>query len=320
MTARPGGIDVLLTGLSHQDFDDFELVLVDTWYHKRKELVADYFHDARIRVVHTPSRYRSFPTDAIPAARNTGLARVSGELVLWLVDYTYLPPRVLKAHWDTWEASGRTINSMAAHWYAYPPPTAYELPAYAPCVAHPPSPEKSLATYVFDPEAIPPYLLDVHAGFYDAYGYSIFTVPITQPKQVECLKEDPYFYHVDPKLDRAVGGQLPGAFFHAKNETVPAGAAFKVNGFDENYIGHSYDDIDFGARVGNAGVKWRLLGPEAQVVIVNPRHYFPHLTFRGPGEGQRALLESRQGDPTQMWAKNTYDLTSVYQGGPWFYI
>src|SRR5712671_7816501 len=103
ITARPGGLDVLLTGLKHQTFRDFELVLVDAVYDRRVSLVQDAATDARVAVVHTPPRVRLFPEDACPEARNTAIIKAHGELLLWVVDYAYLAPACLEAHWDMFE-------------------------------------------------------------------------------------------------------------------------------------------------------------------------------------------------------------------------
>ena len=46
---RYGGLDILKANLKRQTFQDFELVFVDGLYTERKDLVADYFKEFKVK-------------------------------------------------------------------------------------------------------------------------------------------------------------------------------------------------------------------------------------------------------------------------------
>ena len=322
VTTRPGGIDVLLAGLKNQEFDrsDFEVILVDAHFHRRREIVADYFAQAQITLRHVPPRLQNFPLDSVPQYRNTAIAKASGELLVWLVDYSYVPKAGLKTHWDVYEQHGKEVAGMGAHRYVLPPPLVFDLPWYAPMAMFPPNAQTGV-TYGYDRKASDAYADDILAGRYDSCMYSIFTDPLEKHDSIESLKDDPYFFHADPKLTGHVHGKMFGSFFHAKNESVPLDWAIRVNGFDEAYIAHSYDDVDFGVRVEHLGGMWSLLGPEAHVQIVNPRHIFPHGVRQVEDPNfQRSLYETRKDDTTIVRSLHpSYDVAEMRQMGTWWY-
>ena len=319
VTTRPGGIDVLLTGLRNQEFDDFEVVLVDAHYHRRREIVADYFAQARIALRHVPPRLQNFPLDSVPQYRNSAIAKASGELLVWLVDYSAVPSCWLKAHWDVYEQHEKEVAGMGAHWYVLPPPLVFDLPWYAPMTMFPPNVQTGV-TYGYDQKASLAFADDVQAGRYDACMYSIFAAPIESPEMLDGLKDDPYFFHADPKLTGRVFGKVYGNYFHAKNEAVPLEWAIRVNGFDEGFIAHSYDDADFGLRVEHLGGMWALLDASSAVRIVNPRHIFPHGVRQIEDSNfQRPIYEKRMADKTVVRVESAYDLAEMRTMGRWWY-
>lgn len=320
VTARPGGIDILLTGLSGQEFDhhEFETVVVDALYPYRRERVADEFATRRLVVRHVPPRERIWPVDACPQARNTGLAKASGELVVWLTDYSYLPPLALVEHWGVYEYFNKKKTGMAAHRYLFPPSLAYPTPDYAPVKAIEPNRREGV-TYEYVSSDSDAFVRDIESGFYDPYMYSVFQEPLETPDAIHALKEDLFFYRVDPKRSGKVGGIVDGNFWHAKAESIPLEWALSVNGFDELYTGHCYDDTDFGHRVTHYGGMWCLLHEAAMVDIVNPRHLFPHLIRRTDPGDQLELYQSRKEDTALIWAANGYDLRVVRATAPWWY-
>lgn len=317
ITARPGGLDVLLTGLSRQEFTDFEVVLVDALFHLRRDVVGDAFATARVRVVHTPPRQRVFPYDACPQARNMGIAKARGELIVWLVDYSYVAPRGLYEHWGIWEHTNREFFGMGAHRYFYPPGPVYLLPSYAPLVMFPPEGRGEGVTYQYSERASREYAAELASGRYQSSMYSIFDPPLVEPGQIGALCEDPYFFHADPKLVGLVGGRVPPTAFHAKNESVSAELCRRVNGFDEAWDGHCYDDSDMGLRLSRAGAQWILMDPVATVAIVNPRHYFPHLVWRNTPDATEERFRQYEQDATRVVSGNAVVLEQAM--GPWWY-
>lgn len=316
VTARPGGIDVLLAGLSHQTFTDFEIVLVDALYDWRHDVVADMFHQAKIPLVHTPPRQRIFPHDACPQARNAGIAKSSGELLLWLVDYTYLPSTALYEHWGVFQFFEKKRAGMGAHRYCLPPSLAYELPDYAPRKMFVPNAAHGV-TYGYDEKASQAFVDDLNSGFYDKYMYSVFAQDFSKDSTSQ-LVEDPDFFQVDPKLRGIAGHKISGNFFHAKNESMPRALAIAANGFDEAYTGHLYDDTDFGHCVEHLGGEWALLVPDVAAVIINPRHLFPHLLRQASTEAHRARYDARRLDPDCTQSENAYSLASLSNMTWWY--
>ena len=321
VTARPGGLDCLRTGLAHQEFDhnEFELVLVDALYEYRKDIVTSYFAEKKILCRHIPPRQRVFPTDAVPQARNAAIAKARGELLLWIVDYSVLPPRCLAEHWGVFEYFEKKRSGMAAHRYLFPPKPAYTVPFYAPFQAFTPN-QASGITYEYNSSFTASFVTDLETGFYAPYMLSIFENPIESQDDINLLHEDLYFYHADPKLDGLIGGDVSGNFFHAKGESVPRSVSINVNGFDEDYISHCYDDTGFGHMVMHGGHKWILLDQSANIDIVNVRHYMPHLVRRIEDiKALEPLYHSRTNNMEYIKSSNSYSLERMKQMGSWWY-
>lgn len=318
ITARPGGIDVLLTGLSRQEFSDFEVVLVDALYDRRAELVADAFHDARIPLIHTPPRERVFPYDACPQARNTAIAKANGELLVWFVDYTFALPKCLAEHWAVYECTRGERVGAGAHSYLFPPPLAYSLPDYAP-LRHGQERPGGGMTYSYDEVKSRRYVDDLLSGFYDKYMFSIFKDSISTKEQIHNLRQDIHFYNADPKITGIVGSTLDGIFFHGKNEATTLASCVHTNGFAEMFTGHLWDDTDMGKRLDNAGTRWLLMDAAAWVEIVNPRHLFPHIIIRTAIKGQDEIARLRREDTALTESGNMYSIRSMRQMGGWWY-
>ena len=148
--------------------------------------------------------------------------------------------------------------------------------------------------------------------------YSIFDSPLVTPEQILALDEDPYFFRADPKLSGLVGGQVPPTAFHAKNEGVSRELSLAVNGFDESWIGHCYDDSDMGLRLSRSGAAWMLLDPVATVEIVNPRHYFPHSVWRSTPEASLPRFLACEHDASRIVSGNAGHLVGQKPEWAWY--
>ena len=325
-TARPGGLDVLLTGLTHQEFDshDFEVILVDALYHHRHELVCDEFATAKISVVHTPPRVRAFPYDSIAAACNTAIVKACGVMTVWFVDYTAISKMCLREHWGVYEHMNdpeHVVMAMGAHRYLFPPATAYELPDYAPYRMFNGQKASAQVTYLYDTNASRQYTTALADGFYTPYMFSIFETPITSFEQIDALPDDQLWYNADPKLTRhQVGESLPAYMMHLKNDSIPREKLLACNGLDETYTSHTYMDSELGYRLQELNVRWMMLDPAAWVSLVNVRHIFPHLLWRGSPEENIAKFKEVEANPGQyVVAQNGYSLNEARQMGPFWY-
>lgn len=98
LTYRPGGFDVLADGLQRQTHQDYELICVDEVV-SRRGVVFNYLQRRGVKVSHVvPSKRKCFPELPFNLinAYNTGLLLSTGEVVVILNDYTWLPPNCLE--------------------------------------------------------------------------------------------------------------------------------------------------------------------------------------------------------------------------------
>lgn len=269
-TMRVGGIDLLFAGLKGQTFEDFELVLSDGLYEHRPDL-AEF---ASFRFKHVEPRDNPFPLNAFCRYANEGLAHASGEIVLFLVDYTFLPPNLLQAHADFHKANDRRQGLMGPHQY-------YEMPAL-----HPSFPRYGQA-------AIDRYCADLDCNVLDEVMYSLFDTPIRPSHEFKQLDQTGYA-NADPKLSMPTGPIGP-SYLHAKNESVSLEAVLGVNGWDEDLDGtHCYQDSDLADRLAvKAGIQWHL-DPSIVAQIVNPRRVFPFPRRVRPVEDNLRIWHEKQ--------------------------
>ena len=97
-TNRIGGLDVLFESLRNQSYQNFELVLVDAIYSKRKDLVAEKAKQYNFIVKHIEPNKNTFPISNYCTSMNTGLCAAEGELVYFTCDYAYLDKDTLLTH------------------------------------------------------------------------------------------------------------------------------------------------------------------------------------------------------------------------------
>jgi len=89
-TNRVGGLDVLFEGLKHQKFKNFELVLVDSIYKYRKDIVTEKSKQYDFVVKHIEPKNNIFPVANYCVLVNTGICASEGEVVYFTGDYCYL--------------------------------------------------------------------------------------------------------------------------------------------------------------------------------------------------------------------------------------
>lgn len=99
-TNRVGGLDILFESLSKQTFQDFELVLVDAIYDRRKNIVEEKSKLYNFSVKHVAPIDNTFPVSNYCKSMNTGLCAAAGELIYFTCDYAYLDKNILQTHAD----------------------------------------------------------------------------------------------------------------------------------------------------------------------------------------------------------------------------
>lgn len=97
-TNRIGGLDVLFESLNNQSYQNFELVLVDAIYNKRKALVEEKSKQYNFKVKHLEPNKNTFPISNYCTSMNTGLCAADGDLVYFTCDYAYLDKDTLLTH------------------------------------------------------------------------------------------------------------------------------------------------------------------------------------------------------------------------------
>jgi glycosyltransferase involved in cell wall biosynthesis len=273
-TMRAGGMDVLFDSLRRQTFSDFELVLVDGLYERRKALLAERARDQFLALRHVGLSPNPFPSAAFCAYSNAGISVASGEVVLFLVDYSRLPPDLLERHarFHRADPTGKG-GLMGPHRYVH-----LELdPAFP----------------RYGRGDVDRYEADAASGALDAFMWSCGRAADRPGDPHDADGGAVVPHDADPKL-RLPAGPIGPEFFHAKNESVRRARVVEVDGYDQDLDGaHLYQDSDFSDRLARAGVRW-LLDPTAAVEIVNPRHAFPFARRSRPHEENKAIWERKR--------------------------
>jgi hypothetical protein len=251
-TMRIGGLDVLFSGLESQTYRDFELVLADGLKTRRPKLRETTFPKTHVEPWDNP-----FPVNAFCRFANTGLAHARGTVVLFVTDYTLLPPHALETHASFHAAPGvERKGLMCPHEYRGLPPLRPEFPRYA----------------NGDTER---YANDCASGKLDLLGHSIFAQEIESGSLPLASLPVDSMAGADPKLHMTHGLIRPD-FFHAKNESCRLRHVLEINGWDEDLDGtHCWQDSDLSDRLAQkCGLEWTLK-PGCVADIINPRSVFP---------------------------------------------
>ena len=220
-TARMGGFNVLLQTMLEQKFNGiFEVIVVDEFYMERSECMGIwepfYFNFLHL----PPKRSCSIYDDSLGI--NTALAAASGELIVVLADYTWVPPDYLQAHWDFYKANpGWSMSCYLDR---------CELP---PMKGEPYSIERDWWS-VFQEEFTPEWF-DGREPVYRERRGSVGKV------------------HGDGKIE------IPGDYVYLLGDSVPMSVVKELNGIDERFIGgYASNDILFGISANHIGHRWAL--------------------------------------------------------------
>lgn len=95
---RPGGIDVLCDSLRRQTHQDYELIMVDDLVERKKD-VLEYLDFNGITPAYLgPSKKKCFPEIAYNCtnALNTGILKSTGDPLIVVTDYIWLPPKTIE--------------------------------------------------------------------------------------------------------------------------------------------------------------------------------------------------------------------------------
>jgi glycosyltransferase involved in cell wall biosynthesis len=119
---RYGSLDILKSSLKRQTLQDFELVFVDGLYTERKEEVAEYFKDFKVKHIdQTVLPMEGGYLSKLARADNLAFKNCDGELIVCLQDYIYIPSTGLEKFWNLHKQyEGKALLTGKGHQYWYP--------------------------------------------------------------------------------------------------------------------------------------------------------------------------------------------------------
>jgi glycosyltransferase involved in cell wall biosynthesis len=237
---RPGSMDVVFNSLERQIFKDFELIIVDSLYHYRKDIVKEYSKKFSFKFKYLPTIIDRFPTQSYCHAMNSAITNVNGEVILFTSDFRYFMPDTLQKHADFHKSHSDNIG--------YAPPSKFMLP---------PTMKSGLPSYGFN-EGYQQYHKDLNDDKLQEYMWSIYEGNVfdTQPDFSTWQTVDRLKIGYDPKEDMSTGTEVPPTMIYLQSESVKTKIVLEANGLNES-LGHSYPDIEFSHRLRNLfDFKW----------------------------------------------------------------
>lgn len=261
---RPGGIDILLAGMSDQIFKDFEVVLVDRLYARRHDRVMQMAQDYGVRLIHVPEHRRNGKWISYCCAWNTGFAVARGTAILILGDWMYAPPGWIERHTAALEGRKRYVVGS----YAF-----LSMPSLA--LKRPYDFETKLVEWrsafrcTDESEVMSGGILDDVDVFQDGrfHGSWVDKLPASETLDVRLGYRS-----------SAGSGMDPG-WLHVKNDAVYRSILLDIGGLDERLErGRGPMDIDVQLRLEQAGVElwW---DPDVVVYYIDPHYILPTLPY-----------------------------------------
>lgn len=119
LTNRYGGVDILWANMLRQDFEDWELVIVDGLWRDREGEVKAYINDPRLVYVRQSDKREGAHTN-LAHADNDGFRACSGELIVCLQDYIWIPYDSLSKYWFHYQQLGNCLVTGVGHQYSSP--------------------------------------------------------------------------------------------------------------------------------------------------------------------------------------------------------
>ncbi len=120
LTNRYGGIDILWADMKRQTKQDFELVIVDGLWKEREKEVKEYINDPRLVYIRQNDKPEGAHTN-LAHADNQGFKACTGELIVCLQDYIWIPPEGLeKFYFHHKRLEGKALIGGVGHQYSKP--------------------------------------------------------------------------------------------------------------------------------------------------------------------------------------------------------
>jgi glycosyltransferase involved in cell wall biosynthesis len=261
-TTRIGGLDITFAGLKQQIFQDFELILVDTLYEKRKELVKEKSNEYGLQVKHIlqqegATRYCS--------AMNSGLVIADGNILYCIGDYTWLEPHCLAKHAE-FHKNKTGKYAMAGNFVEYMLPALHK-DFYRPYASDVPYIVEEIPNrfVMKEKENFENYVADLNEGKLDALMWSIFETPYK-------YTDNPLLLVVSNVKEQRPDGITTTNHCFLKNESFDMDMVFEINGFNEALDGsHAWTDWEFIDRMITLTNTLPYYRSDAITYTVNPR-------------------------------------------------
>ena len=123
ITKRPGGYDILLNSLAQQTSKNYELICIDELANYRKEKIKTMAEKLNVNLkIVRPGKEKTFPDTkfGICNAFNTGLLEASGEVILFLQDYCWLPANIMEKIEEFYQENPDSLLSFCEKYYQAP--------------------------------------------------------------------------------------------------------------------------------------------------------------------------------------------------------
>jgi hypothetical protein len=319
---RPGGLDVLFSGLANQTLprSEFELVLIDDLRAFRGHLVVEHAREYDLNVQHVgPYQVPTLPCGMYEPghyqrALNTGLAQAKGGTIVVLCDYTYLAPDCLERHAVFQSQHHRHCLMGRVHnvdikplmhpgfperygWFAMGHDPAQHIdatnaPSYQPWM-------NQLSRFTLAAEWLANYEADLSAGKLDSFMWSVFDKPVTPETDIASFRV------------WQTGRDLPDGPQHhqicyLKNDSFRTEDLLAVRGWDEELDGcHGHQDSELAGRL-----DWQLNQAFWMDRAVEAYLFDPH--------GVAIIRGNRKPEHHNLTTYNKKWAASVWEGGAEF--
>jgi glycosyltransferase involved in cell wall biosynthesis len=269
-TMRIGGLDILFEGLEGQTFKEFELVLVDSLYEYRKDLIKEKSKNYSFKVKHLSALNEDkFTATGYCRSMNTGIVNSSGHLAFFICDYTWLEPCCLQNHANFHKYEKINPNTALLCSYNY-----VKLPElnsdFNKIYAHniPYDTEENRRKYITQElECFNEYVNDLNSGKLNNLMWSILRDPFIANSNPRLLP----FELTDVKTNIPEGPVNSKCCF-LKNESYVMDSLLKINGLNEALDGsHGWQDIEFADRLVSLLGTNLYCKPLVTSITVNPR-------------------------------------------------
>lgn len=261
-TIRSGCLEWQIENLYRQTIQPTEILISDGYYSERHELISSLSKRLDMNVIHLPEPDIGYPSHPIHArSRNQLLEKASGEMVIFLDDWQVLPDDFIEKHIKLHRIGYSSIPRWLHTRHMNPCP-------YDEFV-------KKLVPVDRD------YIIErmKHKTIMGGRNRDLSEEQIT--KAMKPFQEDHRIVELSkerPIAPNSIILDVPYNWYWTNCVSAPLDKVLEVNGFDETYHGGSgLDDVDLGARLYRAGVKFAI---DTSCTVYHIDHAHPNITTR----------------------------------------